>query len=128
MTARAADPNPARVNSWNPPPKEECWEQTVPVPLDEFNLITMRWLEWKGQLVEYAIIHSRKDSDGKWVEVMSIDTMHHGSVHRHNGSHNVRDMTIIRTIDSQLDVQESFETSYAEVYSSYVESAKGSDE
>jgi hypothetical protein len=111
---------------WAPPPKDECWEETIPVPVDPMNLITMRRVEWEDQLVEYAIIHSRKDSNGKWVEVTSIDTKFHGSVHRHDGPHATTPYKVLRPILTQEDVQESFKSSYDEVYNSYLESVKGS--
>jgi hypothetical protein len=110
---------------WTPPSASDCWEDTVSVAVDVDNLITMRRLEWDGQLVEYAIIHSRKDSEGNWVEMTCIDTMHHGSVHRHDGPHNLEEPKIIRAITTQADVQESFKPSYDEVYDSYLESKKG---
>lgn len=111
--------------AWRPPPSAECWEETISVPVDELNLISIRRVEWNGQLVEYAIVHSRLDSDRKWVEVTSIDTMHHGYVHRHNGSHDRTEPILIREISSQSDVQQSFKSSYDEVYDSYLESVKG---
>jgi len=85
----------------------------------------MRRLEYEGQLVEYAIIYSRKNFDDNYVEVMSIDTMHHGYVHRHDGRHGDSQPLLMRPITSQDDVQQSFKPSYDEVYDSYLEFKKG---
>src|SRR4051812_18823678 len=79
---------------WTPPPKEECWEETVPIAVDTRNQITTRRVEWEGQLVDYAIIHSRKDDDGNWVEVTCIDCAH-GTVHRHDGPHHANPAKVI---------------------------------
>jgi hypothetical protein len=113
-------PLEAVQSSWTPPPKGECDEETVTVSVDTQNIITMRRVEWNGQLVEYAVTHSRKDSEGNWVEVSSIDTMHHGYVHRHYGPDHSVQPTYLRAIRSQEDVQQSFEESYDAIYDSYL--------
>ena len=84
----------------------------------------MRRREWNDQLVDYAIIHARKSTDGEWAETTCIDTKH-GTIHRHDGPHTESEARVIRPIQSQEDVQQSFKPSYDEVYDSYLESTKG---
>lgn len=105
---------------WAPPSRDECAEQRLPVPLDELYLLSVRRVTWHGQLVEYALTLSFRESvDEGWVEIHSIDTQHRGCVHRHrDGDHTT--FELIRAIDSQQDVQETFADSYDEVYSVYL--------
>ncbi len=92
----------------------------MPVALEEQYLLNVRRVTWNGQLVEYAVVLSFRESvDEAWVEIHSIDTKHHGCVHRHrDGDHTSWDE--IRPIQSQADVQSSFADSYDEVYSVYL--------
>ncbi|WP_300265881.1 hypothetical protein [Microbacterium sp.] len=104
--------------TWAPPPLQECDEERWPIPLDEAYILSIRRVHWNGQLVAYAIVLTRMIGDRK-LEIVCIDTMHHGSVHRHDGDHDAPH-TVIRTISSQEDVQESFDEAYDEVYNAYL--------
>ncbi|PWJ64008.1 hypothetical protein B0H03_106136 [Rathayibacter iranicus NCPPB 2253 = VKM Ac-1602] len=50
----------------------------------------------------------------------SIDTQHHGCVPRHDGPDHAQPFTHLRDIDSQADVQKSFDSSYDTVYNEYL--------
>ncbi|RKE60448.1 hypothetical protein DEU36_2890 [Microbacterium sp. AG238] len=87
--------------------------------VDEVNRIVTRRVEWDGQLVDYAIVWTRCGSDGEYVEQVCIDCRH-GTVHRHDGyPHDENKKRVIRAIYSQEDVQESFRSSFDEVYDAY---------
>lgn len=109
------------LDPWERPSWDECDERRTPVALDENYLLSLRRVTWNGQLVEYAIVLSfRESEDDAWVEIHSIDTKHHRCVHRHrDGDHSTFE-TILQ-IDSQADVQNTWSDSYDEVYSVYLE-------
>jgi hypothetical protein len=111
------------VDAWAPPPASECEESTIPTAVDPDNLITMRRVEYRGQLVDYAIIWTTRDGSGVWRERVCIDCKH-GTVHRHDGPHDASEPKFIRAILSQQDVQESFKSSFDEVYDAYLESVQ----
>ncbi|MFJ4166275.1 hypothetical protein ACIPY5_12025 [Microbacterium sp. NPDC089698] len=73
----------------------------------------------------FAIVLSQCIGD-QWVEVVCIDTLHHGCVHRHDGDHDAP-FKSIRDVNSQQDVQESFHDAYDDVYNEYLR-ARGLDE
>lgn len=52
--------------------------------------ITQRVVKYAGtnEVVEFAVTYSIRRDNGKWAEVLCIDTCHHGTVHRHrDGDH-----------------------------------------
>ena len=104
--------------TWAPPPIGECEEQQWTVALDESHLLSVRRVLWSAQLVAYAVVLTRMIGERK-LELVCIDTMHHGSVHRHDGDHDAPH-TVIRAIGSQEDVQESFDEAHDEVYNAYL--------
>ena len=77
--------------------------------------------------MEYAIVLSQSVTDGDWVEIASIDTLHHRTVHRHDGADHSTSYIPIRDINSQQDVQDSFKSSFTEIYNVYLELTKGLD-
>lgn len=104
--------------SWAPPPLDECDEDRMTIALDEAYLLSTRRVLWNRQLVAFAIILVRMVGDRN-LEIVCIDTMNHGCVHRHDGDHD-SPHTVIRAIGSQVDVQESFHDAYDEVYNVYL--------
>lgn len=113
------------VTEWAPPPLEECDEDRVSIGLDDAYVISFRRVLWSGQLVAFAVVLSRKVGD-RSLEIVCIDTLNHGCVHRHDGDHNAP-FKVVRAISSQQDVQESFHDAYDEVYDEYLK-AMGLDE
>lgn len=110
---------------WAPPPLDDCEEDRLTIPLDEVYLLSTRRVLWNKQLVAFAVVLTRLVGDRK-LEVVCIDTLHHGCVHRHDGDHD-SPHTVIREICTQQDVQESFHDAYDEVYNVYLR-AMGLDE
>lgn len=115
------------TDAWTPPPADQCWSDPDEVlQVDARNRIVMRRVEWNEQLVDYAVVWTQLDEDGKYVEQVCIDCKH-GTVHRHDGvPHSKSPRYHIRTIYSQSDVQESFSTSFDEVYDAYLASLEES--
>jgi hypothetical protein len=104
-------------STWEPPPLAECEEKTVLVEPDSTNRIIMRRVLHNSQLVAYAVTHVTLVGPDKWEEVSSIDT-NHGCVHLHLGANHAR-ATEFGAIDTQIDVQSSFNDSYDHVYDNY---------
>lgn len=116
-TMSRAEPHPV---SWAPPPLDDCDEDRMTVGLDEANTLAVRRILWNGQLVGYAIVWARSVA-GRSLEMVCIDTMNHGCVHRHDGDH-ATPYKQLRPINTQADVQESFHEAYDEVYNAYLTS------
>lgn len=113
-------PAPTPAAEWVPPPLEECEEERWPIALDQENTLSVRRVLWNGQLVAFAIVLSRKIGD-RSIEMVCIDTLNHGCVHRHDGSHS-DPFKVLRPVLTQEDVQESFHEAYDEVYNVYLKS------
>ncbi len=93
---------------------------------DNTNRIIIRRVSWHGQLVDYAIVHVTLRGPDKWEEVSCIDCCH-GNVHRHSGRKNGKKPEIIRPLRSQLDVQQSVNSSFDEIYDNYEEFRESND-
>lgn len=114
-------PTEPHDRDWQLPPREECDEVGISTPLDELWILSWRRVTWNGRLVEYAIVLLTRGSTGdQRTEVLSIDTQHHGCVHRHDGPDHTRPFTHLRDIKSEADVQQSFDSSYDTVYNEYL--------
>ncbi|HWU30179.1 MAG TPA: hypothetical protein VN041_13940 [Microbacterium sp.] len=107
-----------KVAAWAPPPLDDCDEDRWSVGLDETHVLSVRRVTWNEQLVAFAVVLSRKIGE-RSLEIVCIDTLNHGCVHRHDGDHNAP-FKAIRAISSQQDVQESFHDAYDEVYNAYL--------
>jgi hypothetical protein len=112
--------DPADTGTWEPPALDDCDEERWPIGLDADNILSVRRVLWNGQLVAFAIVLSRRIGD-RWLEMVCIDTLHHGCVHRHDGDH-AAPYKEMRPIREQADVQESFHEAYDEVYNVYLKS------
>ena len=106
------------VTDWAPPPLDDCDEDRMSFGLDDAYVLSCRRVLWNQQLVAFAVVLSRKVGD-RSLEVVCIDTLNHGCVHRHDGDHNAP-FKVVRQISSQQDVQESFHDAYDEVYDEYL--------
>lgn len=115
----------SEMTVWSPPPLDDCDEDRMTVALDPEHVISVRRVLWNRQLVAFAIVLSRRVGD-RPIEIVCIDTLNHGCVHRHDGDHSAP-YREIRAIGSQQDVQESFNDAYDEVYNAYLR-AMGLDE
>ena len=110
---------------WERPSKEECWEDSETIGLEPPYFIVTRRLTYKGQLVEYAILLFRTESDGTKRELVSIDSQH-GMIHRHDGGdHDPRNRIVIRYVESQSDVQNSIDESTEYIFDVYEASIEG---
>lgn len=103
---------------WVPPDLADCDSDEVITEPDSTNRIIMRRVRWQGRLVSYAVIHVRLNNYDQWEEISCIDCCH-GTVHRHSGRNNGKQPEIIRPITSQTDVQQSFNSSFDEIYDNY---------
>lgn len=110
---------------WVPPSPEECWEEPAElIQVDPRNRIIVRRVEWNDQLVDYAITWWSMNPADEYEERVCIDCKH-GTVHRHDGTpHSKAPRRVIRDINSQEDVQQSFNTSFDEVYDAYLASVE----
>lgn len=106
------------VTAWAPPPIEECDEDRLSVGLDDAHVLSSRRVLWNSQLVAFAIVLSRRVGE-RSLEIVCIDTLNHGCVHRHDGDHNAP-FKVVRAISSQQDVQDSFHDAWDEVYDEYL--------
>jgi hypothetical protein len=65
---------------------EACYEDTHPIyptgQLNESNLITVRFVMYRGMVVDFSVNQSCVDGDGVRHDVARVDTKH-GTVHRH---------------------------------------------
>lgn len=89
---------------WKRPPLAECTRRELTVPLSatvQYVDVTT-WSNSENMLVEFAVVLSRL-VDGKWEEILCIDTCNHGTVHRHRDGHG--DPVEIVEIDSPATIQ-----------------------
>ena len=117
-------PDPPR---WVPPDASLCEEETFQFFLDAGATVqmTQRQSKYKGQLVDYAVILSRKVAEGEWSEIASIDCRH-GNVHFHeDGIHGTGTAKTLRPIFEQKDVQDSFGDSCDAIWERYSEYVGG---
>lgn len=76
-------------------------------------------LEAEFKLVEFAIVWTRRASDGDWREVYSCDTKH-GSYHEHvTGHQHPNDSRKLSPLYSQVDVQECHDQAYVQVMNNH---------
>lgn len=111
---QSVDPSQPR---WFPPRAEDC-EHPPPVKtyLSSGYVVIPRQMFFDGDLVGYAVVLAVGAEE---VEVFSIDTTNHGSVHSHEGPHDATSLTEIMPIFSQQDVDHSYWDSVARVFEHY---------
>lgn len=111
----AARPGP-ELPPW-PIPDESVWDPSsgdVPYQPTATARITQRVGRVENRLVFYAIMLHCLNEDGEWVNIWRIDCKH-GTVHRHDVFHGMKNQQVLQPIQSQHDVESTYRTSYAEV-------------
>lgn len=74
--------HPQRKPLYQPPPKEECVEETWPLAIGAEDELRCRWSLWRETYkVDFAIVQVVR-ADGGWWEIARIDC-EHGDVHHH---------------------------------------------
>lgn len=96
------------ANSWDPSSGD------IPYQPSATARITERVGRIDGRLVYYAIMLHCRNDQGDWVNIWRIDC-EHGTVHRHDVFHGMKNRTDLQPIQSQHDVESTYRTSYAEV-------------
>lgn len=105
--------NPDR---WWPDPSLPV-EETVETIVDDGWQISQRVVRYvvSREIVEFAVTYSIATGDGKFEEVVSIDTCNHEAVHRHrNGDHSTRED--IQFIGTQQVIQDQYWDAVEEAY------------
>lgn len=75
----------AKPQIYKPPPIEACYEGThtiYPAGENGPNLLAVRYVVYKGMVVDFSINQAATDADGIRRDVARVDTKH-GTVHRH---------------------------------------------
>ncbi|QUW18907.1 hypothetical protein [Agrococcus sp. Marseille-Q4369] len=122
--ARVADAPPESWYEMDPDEVFEEHEMPIAMPCNCCRIVQRnRYVQ--HSLAFFAIVWTRRDGFGRWIEQYSVDTGH-GYFHEHvHGHQRPNDRRNIRPLRAQVDVQECFDEGYDQVHARQQRGCKG---